>query len=251
MSNKSKAIFTRKFSTVNKSMPSSIATGNKQGATGAKAPATRPLLAGSVVGAAGPLGPGLRPIARLEVMSETRHITFNGTVGVLSSTNVCDPTGIATDALAVNGWSNRFGGFQQYRIRSTKWVLVPLRTNVGTTTSSQAPGHVGMWIQDTPQAGNPATPNFLEANRRMILCNQERIEYMTYATNEPQDLNLSDIQTPPSHITNASIQQGQHCCQVYGDDTVTGILGLPNSGFIPLFSLTAVYDIEFFGVGGV
>jgi len=194
---------------------------------------------------------GLRPIARVEVMSVTRTNTFNGSIGVLSATCVADPTGTATDALGVDNWANRFNGFQQYRIRKTKWILCPVRPNVGTTTSSQGPGCVGMWIQDSPQTGPPTTAQFLEANRKMIPVNTDRVETLEYATNEPQDLNLSDISSPPSHIVNTSIDQGQHCFQLYGDDTLTGMVGYPNSGFTPVFAITALYDIEFFGVGGV
>lgn len=212
----------------------------------------KPAVMGVVVGVpVGMSAAGLRPIARVEIMSETEPVTFLGSTGVCQSSSVADPTGIATNALGVNGWANRFSGFQQYRLRSTRWILVPLRTLVGTVTSSQVGGHVGIWIQDSPQVGNPGPTEFQQANRKFVLINQEKIEHLVYSTNEPQDLNLSDIALPPTHTTGATLQQGQHAFQVYGDDTITGIIGLPNNVYTPLFTLTAVYDIEFFGVGGV
>jgi hypothetical protein len=194
---------------------------------------------------------GLRPIARVEVMSQTQPITYQGSLGNVSSTVVCDPTGVATDSLPVDAWNSRFAGFQQYRVRSTKWILTPIRTNVGTTTSSQGAGCVGIWIQDTPQAGGPAPTGFQQANRKLVPINTDRTETLVYTTNEPQDLNLSDIFVPPSHITGTSIQQGQHAFQLYGDTTLTGMAGFPGTGFTPIFCITAIYDIEFFGVGGV
>jgi hypothetical protein len=195
--------------------------------------------------------PGLRPIARLEIMSTTRIINFNGGIGVLTATAVADPTGTAANSLGVDSWMTRFGGFQQYRIRKTKWILVPLRTNVGTGTSSQGPGHVGVWIQDTPQTGAPTTSQFFQANREMVLCNTDHIKAIEYATNEPQDLNMSDISLPPSHVTGAGVELGQHCYQTYGDIANTGMTGWPGTSATPAFSITALYDIEFFGVGGV
>jgi len=194
---------------------------------------------------------GLRPVCRVEVMSRSTLVLFNGTVGVLSTTFVCDPTGNAAGSLYVNNWASRFSGFQQYRVRSTRWMVVPLRTNVGTTTSSQAPGYIGVWVQDTPQTGPPTTNQFFEANRRFVLCNQERIESVTYTTNEPQDLNLSDISLPPSHVTGAGVELGQHAFQLYGDNVSTGITGIGTGINVGLFSVTAIYDIEFFGIGGV
>jgi hypothetical protein len=194
---------------------------------------------------------GLRPVCRVEVMGDTIAIPFSGTIGVLSQTFVCDPTGTAPNSLAVNNWSNRFSGFQQYRVRSTTWIVVPLRTNVGTTTSSQAPGHIGIWVQDTPQTGAPTTNQFLQANRRFVLCNQERIERITYTTNEPQDLNLADISLPPSHVTGSGVELGQHALQLYGDNNNTGITGIGTGVTVSLFSVTPIYDIEFFGIGGV
>jgi hypothetical protein len=212
----------------------------------------QPQVAGTVVGV--PMGmnaAGLRPIARVEVMSQTQPITYQGSLGVASATVVCDPTGIATDSLPVDSWNSRFAGFQQYRIRSTKWLLTPIRTNVGTTTSSQGAGCVGIWIQDSPQVGGPNPTTFQQANRKLITINSDRTETLVYTTNEPQDLNLSDIFLPPIHITGASFSQGQHAFQLYGDTTLTGLAGYPGSGFTPIFCITAIYDIEFFGVGGV
>jgi len=194
---------------------------------------------------------GLRPVVRCEIMSVTRQVTLSNTTGILSSTNVADPTGNATNACAVSSWNTRFFGFQQYRIRSTRWIIVPVRTNVGTTTSSQCPGHVGIWVEDSPQTGSPLTAQFLQANRRMMLCNTEKIESIEYATNEPQDLDLSDIAVAPTHTTGSVLQQGQHCLQIYGDNTYTGISGFPASGYTVLYTVTCVYDIEFFGIGGV
>jgi len=247
-----KPIINRKFTLVNKVHSTAAAAPAVK-----KAEATTSVSAavghGVVVGV--PLGmsaAGLRPVCRVEVMSQTRHVTFLSSTGVLSSNNVCDPTGIATDALGVDSWNSRFAGFQQYRVRSTRWILVPLRTLVGTTTSSQAGGHVGVWVQDSPQAGSPNQTTFQQANRKFVLINQERIESIAYTTNEPQDLNLSDIFLPPTHITGATLVQGQHCLQIYGDDTLTGIVGISSAaGYVPMFSITAVYDIEFFGVGGI
>jgi len=207
---------------------------------------------GAVVGA--PVGinaAGLRPIARLEIMSNTRTITLNGTIGQCAATVVCDPTGVATNSLPVQSWSTRFAGFQQYRVRSTKWILTPIRPLVGTATSSQGPGHVAVWVQDSPQAGSPTTTEFLQANRKNVVVNSDHIDVLTYTTNEPQDLNLTDIFLPPSHITGSSISTGQHAYMVYGDNSLTGLLGYATSGFIALFTITAVYDIEFFGVGGI
>jgi hypothetical protein len=208
--------------------------------------------AGVVVGA--PMGlntPGLRPIARVEIMSETAPVTIYNPVQVLSSAVVADPTGTATDALPVNDWANRFQGFQQYRIRSTKWILTPIRPVVGTATATQAPGAIGYWIQDTPQAGPPTANDFLQANRRLMCINTDREAVITYSTNEPQDLNLSDIDQPPSHITGSTIQQGQHALLIYGDAPNTNLVGFPTSGYSNVVLVTAIYDIEFFGVGGV
>jgi hypothetical protein len=192
---------------------------------------------------------GLKPVCRTEIMSAPANVVFNATLGVLSSTFVADPSGSAANALTVDTWLQRFGGFQQYRVRSTRWIIVPLRTNVGTTTSSQQPGHIGFWIEDTPQIGAPTTTQFLQANRRYMLANQEKIEHLVYDTNEPQDLNLSDISTSPTHVVGSGVELGQHCLQLYGDDTHTG---LADSGATNvLFTVTAVYDVEFFGIGGV
>jgi hypothetical protein len=194
---------------------------------------------------------GLRPIARVEVMSATRTVTYQGSVGVLSATVVADPTGTATNSLGVQSWSTRFAAFQQYRIRNTKWILTPIRPLVGTTTSSQGPGHVAAWIQDSPQAGPPTTTEFLQANRKCLVINTDKVDVMSYSTNEPQDLNLTDIFLPPSHVTGSSISTGQHAYMLYGDNTLTGMLGYPSTGFTAVFTITAVYDIEFFGVGGI
>jgi hypothetical protein len=248
-----RAQVTKKFSLVNrtqsaKTVPTPAAKAEE---TIVKAQSTAQN-AGVVVGM--PMGmnsSGLRPIARVEVMSQTQPITYQGSLGVASATVVCDPTGVATDALPVDAWNSRFAGFQQYRVRSTKWILTPIRTNVGTTTSSQGAGCVGIWVQDTPQVGGPTPTTFQQANRKLIPINTDKTEVLTYTTNEPQDLNLSDIFLPPTHITGATLQQGQHAFQLYGDTTLTGLAGYPGSGFTPIFCITAVYDIEFFGVGGV
>jgi len=251
---RTKAQINRPFTLKNSATSQTVSTSSGQ-ASHAQSSTIPPRIAvqqNPVVGNPGvPAAPGLRPVARVQIMSDIATTTIYGPTGILASTNVADPTGNATDARPVYGWNNRFGGFQQYRIVSTRWIITPIRQLVGTTTSSQCPGHVGIWIMDSPQTGAPNSTQFRESNCLHLLVNTDRIEKVTYTTNEPQDLNLTDISSAPSHVIAGTVTLGQHCLQIYGDTTYTGIGNVPATGYTPLFTVRAVYDIEFFGVGGV
>jgi len=195
------------------------------------------------------MAPNLRPVARVQVSSSKTIAYYTNASTALFSTFVCDPTGIASNSLGVTGWSTRFAGFQQYRVRKTEWHIIPTRVNIGTTTSSQLSGWIGYWIEDSPQTGAPVTSDFQKANVKVIMANCDHQTVHTMETNEPQDLNLSDIFVPPSHVTGSVIQQGQHCLQLYGDSTNTALVsGGANAA---MFGVFCIYDIEFFGVGGV
>jgi hypothetical protein len=193
------------------------------------------------------MAPDLVPIFRGKISSTLA--VFNGISALQQGTTtyVADPTGNATNALGVFQWSTRFSGFQQYRIRSTEWVLTPIRYNLTMDT----PGYTIGFVEDDPQAGAASQAVALASFPRARVCHQSLKPLMiTYGTNEPGDLDLSDINTPPNKIVNGSINQGQHCLNLYTDQGFFGFQA-PASGTIPLIGVQAIYDVEFFGIGGV
>lgn len=192
------------------------------------------------------MAPGLRPIARAKVFGTNQNVFVNS-IGVLAYSFIADPTFTAVGAAYVQAWANRFAGFQQYRIRSTTWEVIPMRPLVGTTTSAQASGGFEIWVDDNP--ASPIPNNFAcnDANRRFVLFNSEETHRLHYAANEPQDLNLTPIGEPPYHIAGGTAAEGQHSFKCYGDNTTTQIdAGLDN---LPVAIVRPIYDIEFFGIG--
>jgi len=196
------------------------------------------------------MAPDLVPLCRVLVSSTLA--LFNGVAAIDQGTTtyVCDPTGVATNSLGVFQWSTRFSGFQQYRVRSTKWVLTPLRTKTAVDTAIA--GYAIAFIEDDPQAGAPSQAVALASYpRARVIFNSEKISTIDYGTNEPTDLDLSDINTPPTKIVGTSINQGQHCLNLYTDNGFFGLNFITSSGTFPLIGVQAIYDIEFFGIGGV
>jgi len=196
------------------------------------------------------MAPRLRPVSRVKIASVCKPVNWLVATGIAAATFVADPTNSAAFAMQVFNWPNRFAGFQQYRIRSTEWQLVPLR-KLGTSalsTFAQVSGYVYCWINDEPQVGVPTNNAMLTTDPRAIAhCNSDKVHRITYTTNEPQDLNLTQVGGAPVHITgNVGLELGQHAFQVYGDDVNTGINNTLN---ITLFTVRCIYDIEFFGVG--
>jgi hypothetical protein len=194
------------------------------------------------------MAPELVPVCRV-LVSSTLAI-FNGLTSVTagSQSYVADPTGNATNALGVFQWGTRFSGFQQYRLRSTEWKLIPLRQASSGDINS---GYAIAFVEDDPQAGAASQAVALASYpRARVILNSETIHTVTYDSNEPSDLDLSDINTPPNKIVNGSVHQGGHCLNVYTDN---GFFGFDTnaSGTIPLIGIQAIYDIEFFGIGGV
>jgi hypothetical protein len=190
----------------------------------------------------------LKPVARVKVMSLNVPVVVDPSSTFIAQSFVADPTGGAPNSVNVSGWTSRFQGFQQYRIRSTTWEVIPMRALVGTATSSQAGGAVDVWFEDTPQIGVPSTVQDAQANRRIVLVNTDTVHRETYSTNEPQDLNLTDIDSAPSHAVGSALQLGQHCLQMYGDALTLGLTTTTES--VQLFVVRCIYDLEFFGIGG-
>jgi hypothetical protein len=203
---------------------------------------------GHVVGKPSFMAPGLRPIARAMIQSRTIQIQWNASLGAVFETFQADPVGTSTfRPIPVDNWTNRFAGFQQYRIRATHWEVIPLRANVGTATSSQAQGFVQVWINDTSTGASPTPVEAAKVNSEIVHANTDKVLKMTYSTNEPQDLNLTDINSSPSHVDNGALFTGQHDLLIYGDSSTTGLVN--GSLNVALYSVRCYYDIEFFGVG--
>jgi hypothetical protein len=201
-----------------------------------------------------PLSPDLPPLAKTRICSQPAIFNAVNSVGQGTNSYVCDPSGGAPGSLGVFQWSTRFSGFQQYRVTNTEWILRALRTNIGTVTSSQCAGVAVAWIDDDPQAGVPSQAAALASNvRALINLNGEGHHMVTYTSNEAQDLNLTDISLSPAHVVgNGVINAGQHCLQVYTDNGFYGLdSGLPGTGSTPLIWIQAIYDVEFYGIGGV
>jgi len=198
------------------------------------------------------MGPNIRPIARVEIPSDPFEVNFETVAGWARASLVANPTSTSFSSgvqqMGVSSWNNRFSGFQQYRIRNVKWLIIPHRPLVGTTTSSQMGGFFAAWLEDNPGIGAPTSTDFDAANWRPVIVNSDRTHLIEYQSNEPQDLNLIDISTPPNHIVNSTLQVGQHALQIYGDGPSSG---LANGVDVALATVRAVYDIEFFGVGGL
>ncbi len=192
------------------------------------------------------MAPGLRPIARAKIMG-TNFVMYANSLSVIAYSHVCDPTGIASGARGVQAWANRFAGFQQYRVRSTTWEIIPIRQNVGTATSSQAAAGFEVWIGDDPSVGTPTLFQMNDNNRTFVHLNTDKVTHITYTTNEPQDLNLSPIGTSPSHVSGTSVVEGQHCLQCYGDQTYCGLQN--DVADLQVAIVRPIYDVEFFGIG--
>lgn len=212
-------------------------------------PALAAVAAAPVTGPPRFMAPGLRPVARAQIQSIPRTANYVGALTFLGEVYVADPTGNSGAKSAfVQNWSNRFTGFQQYRIRSTEWKVIPLRSNYGIS-QTQMSGYAAVWINDTPLAGIPLTIEYERANTLPILANTDKIMTLTYGTNEPQDLNLSDINDPPTHLTSAGTFLGAHELLIYGDLANTQLGFGVGGSTIPCFVVYAIYDIEFFGIG--
>jgi len=192
------------------------------------------------------MAPGLRPIASAKIMG-TNFVMYANSLSIIAYSHVADPTGIASGARGVQAWANRFAGFQQYRVRSTTWEIIPIRQNVGTTTSSQAAAGFEVWIGDDPSVGTPTLFQMNDNNRTFVHLNTDKITRITYKTNEPQDLNLSAIGTPPSHVSGTSVVEGQHCLQCFGDQTYCALQD--DVAGLQVAIVRPIYDVEFFGIG--
>lgn len=203
--------------------------------------------------ASAPMAPDLVPLCRCLVSSTQALFNAIGAIGQGTTTYVADPSGNATNSLEVFQWSTRFSGFQQYRIVKTTWVLTPLRTAVGTGSlaSDKMAGYAIAWIEDSPQSGAPSQAVALATYpRKRVIFDSETIHEIPYGTNEPGDLNLSDINSAPTHIVGNSVTLGQHCLQMYTDNGFFGLDSNFSSGTRPLVGVQAIYDVEFFGIGG-
>jgi hypothetical protein len=202
------------------------------------------------------LAPDLVPLCRCIVSSTLAIFNAVLALGQGTSTFVADPSGTATNALGVFQWSTRFSGFQQYRLRKTEWKLTPLRTfqNTSGSVGNLIPpgGYSIAYIEDDPQAGAPSQAVALASYpRARVIHNSTEVHTVSFASNEPSDLDLSDISTPPNKIVAGVVNQGAHCLQLYTDDGFFGLNTSAASGTQHLIGVQALYDIEFFGIGGV
>lgn len=197
-------------------------------------------------GGRGFMAPDLKPIARAKIFG-TNFVMYASSLSIIAYSHVADPTGIASGARGVQAWANRFAGFQQYRIRSTTWEIIPIRQIVGTTTATQAPAGFEVWVDDNPAVGTPTLFAMNDNNRTWVHLNTDKITRITYATNEPQDLNLAPIGTSPAHTVGTTVVEGQHCLQCFGDQTYCA---LDNSvANLQVAIVRPIYDVEFFGIG--
>jgi hypothetical protein len=197
------------------------------------------------------MAPDLVPLCRVKVSSTLAIFNGFGVLNQGTNTYVADPTGNATNALGVFQWGTRFSGFQQYRLRSTEWVITPLNA----TSAPQAaimPGYAIAFVEDDPQAGAASQAVALASYpRARVPFGNHPCAHITYDSNEPGDLDLSDINTPPNKIVNGSVKQGGHCLNIYTDNGFFGFNPDFNTNTFQLLGIQAVYDIEFFGIGGV
>jgi hypothetical protein len=212
-----------------------------------------PMFFGHAAGPARLLNPDLPPICRCVVSSQPAIFTASQSLAQGTQTFIADPTGTVSGALGVFQWSTRFSGFQQYRIEKTEWHIVPIRQNVGTVTSSQAPGIAIAWIDNDPNAGAPSQAVALASMpRARIVLNSDKQHEISYTANEPQDLNLADISLPPTHDTGGGIlNDGQHCMNIYTDNGFFGLDVGSGSGTVQLLYVQAHYHVAFYGIGGV
>jgi len=207
---------------------------------------TKTAMATMAVGGRAFMAPGLRPIAKARIFG-TNFVMYASSLSIVAYTHVADPTGIASGARGVQAWANRFAGFQQYRIRSTTWEIIPIRQNVGTTTSSQAAAGFEVWLDDDPSSGTPTLFAMNDNNRTFVHLNTDKITRIVYHTNEPQDLDLSPIGSPPSHSVGSTVVEGQHCLQCFGDQTYCALQN--DVADLQVAIIRPIYDIEFFGIG--
>lgn len=210
-----------------------------------KAPGAKAAVAGLMPGGRAFMAPSLSPIAKARIFG-SNFALYASSLSIISYARVADPTGIASNAAGVQAWANRFAGFQNYRIRATTWEIIPIRCNVGTTTSSQSAGGFEVWLDDSPSS-TPTLFAMNDNNRVFVHLNSDKITRLTYRTNEPQDLNLSAIGEPPSHVEGTGVVEGQHSLQCWGDPTYTCVpLACAD---LQVAIIRPIYDVEFFGIG--